>query len=79
MFLWEFHATCRADVAPLVTEGRETQAMRELGAKRYATGHHGKFCISTHPWDEPFANEKAAAAEVVVNLMTPRIGEIVSI
>lgn len=54
-------------------------AMRELGAKRYATGHHGKFCISTHPWDEPFANEKAAAAEAGVELTTPRIGEIVNI
>ena len=54
-------------------------AMRDLGAKRYLTGHHAKFCISTHPWDEPFANEKAAALEAGVNLITPRIGEIVSL
>ena len=51
-------------------------AMRDLGAKLYATGHHGKFCISTHPWDEPLANEKAAALEAGVNLATLRIGEI---
>ena len=54
-------------------------AMRDLGAKRYATGHHGKFCISTHPWDEPFANEKSAAAAADVNLAIPRIGEVVAI
>ena len=54
-------------------------AMRDLGAKRYMTGHHGKFCISTHPWDEPFANEKAAALAAGVNLAIPRIGEIVSL
>ena len=51
-------------------------AMRELGAKRYMTGHHGKFCISTHPWDEPFANEKAAALEAQADLLTPHIGEV---
>ena len=54
-------------------------AMRDLGAKRYMTGHHAKFCISTHPWDEPFANEKAAALAAGVNLAIPRIGEIVSL
>lgn len=54
-------------------------AMRDLGAKRYMTGHHGKFCISTHPWDEPFANEKAAALAAGVNLVTPRIGEITAL
>ena len=54
-------------------------AMRDLGAKRYMTGHHGKFCISTHPWDEPFANEKAAALAAGVNLITPRIGEITAL
>ena len=51
-------------------------AMRELGAKRYATGHHGKFCISTHPWDEPFANEKIAAANAGAELITPFIGAV---
>ena len=55
------------------------RAMRELGAKRYVTVHHGKFCISTHPWDEPFANERRAAAEAEVALLTPRIGEVVAL
>jgi L-ascorbate metabolism protein UlaG (beta-lactamase superfamily) len=53
------------------------KAMLNLGARRYMTGHHGKFCISTHPWDEPYANEKAAAAVAGANLIVPRIGEIV--
>ena len=52
------------------------RAMRELGARRYVTGHHGKFCISTHPWDEPFAGEKVAAREAGVTLVTPRLGEL---
>ncbi len=54
-------------------------AMKELGARRYVTGHHGKFCISTHPWDEPFSNEKVAAEATGANLLVPRIGEIVPI
>jgi L-ascorbate metabolism protein UlaG (beta-lactamase superfamily) len=53
--------------------------MRELGAKRYVTGHHAKFCISTHPWDEPFSNEKEAASAANADLLTPTIGEIVEI
>ena len=52
--------------------------MRDLGAKQYVTGHHAKFCISTHPWDEPFANEKAAALSANANLLTPTIGEVVA-
>jgi L-ascorbate metabolism protein UlaG (beta-lactamase superfamily) len=51
-------------------------AMHDLGARRYATVHHGKFCISTHPWDEPFENERRAAAAAGVALVTPKIGEV---
>ncbi len=51
-------------------------AMHDLGAKRYATVHHGKFCISTHPWDEPFKNERRAAKVAGVALLAPKIGEV---
>ena len=51
-------------------------AMHDLGARRYATVHHGKFCISTHPWDEPFENERKAAAAAGVALLAPKIGEV---
>ena len=54
-------------------------AMRELGAKKYVTGHHAKFCFSTHPWDEPYKNELAAAAYAKVPLLVPKIGEICEI
>lgn len=54
-------------------------AMRELGARRYVTGHHAKFCISTHPWDEPLANERLAAAQAGATLVTKRLGEIVAL
>jgi L-ascorbate metabolism protein UlaG (beta-lactamase superfamily) len=52
-------------------------AMYYLGARKYVTGHHGKFCISTHPWDEPYANEKASAAAAGVALLVPTMGEVV--
>ena len=53
--------------------------MRDLGAKRCMTVHHGKFCISTHPWDEPYANERAAAEEAGAELVVPRIGDVVTV
>lgn len=51
-------------------------AMHDLGARRYVTVHHGKFCISTHPWDEPFENERKSAAAAGVALLAPKIGEV---
>jgi len=54
-------------------------AMHDLGARRYVTVHHGKFCISTHPWDEPFENERRAAADAGVSLLAPSIGEVLAL
>ncbi len=54
--------------------GRE---MTELGAKRYLTVHHSKFCLSKHPYDEPLENAKKAAKESGKPLFMPKIGEVV--
>ena len=56
--------------------GRE---VKELGAKRFVTIHHSKFCLANHPWDEPRANEKIAAQESGVELITCKIGEVVKL
>lgn len=54
--------------------GRE---VAELGAKRFVTVHHSKFCLSMHPWDEPRRNEKRAAADYDLNLLVCQIGEVI--
>ena len=54
--------------------GRE---VAELGAKRFVTVHHSKFCLSMHPWDEPRHNEKKAAADYDLNLLVCQIGEVI--
>jgi L-ascorbate metabolism protein UlaG (beta-lactamase superfamily) len=52
------------------------QAVRDLGCKAFLTVHHGKYILSHHPWDEPWENERAAAEETGVPLLSPRIGEV---
>lgn len=54
--------------------GRE---VAELGAKRFVTVHHSKFCLSMHSWDEPRRNEKRAAADYDLNLLVCQIGEVI--
>ena len=54
--------------------GRE---MLELGAKRYLTVHHSKFCLSKHPYYEPLENAKKAAQESGKPLLMPLIGEVI--
>ncbi len=50
---------------------------KDLNAKRYLTVHHGKYALSTHPWQEPLQNEKALARDFEV--IVPKIGEIISL
>ena len=52
------------------------KAVAELGAKRFITVHHSKFCLSNHPWDEPRKNERKAAEQYVLQLITCQIGEL---
>ena len=56
--------------------GRE---MAEMGARRYITVHHSKFCLANHPWREPLDNERRAAEESGKELIVCRIGEIVKL
>ena len=51
--------------------------MTELGAARYITVHHSKFCLSKHPYFEPLENAKKAAKESGKPLFMPLIGEVV--
>ena len=55
------------------------KALREIGAKRYFTGHNSKFVLSQHPWYEPMRNVQTYAKEDSLNIITPRIGEVVHI
>lgn len=46
-----------------------------MGAKSMLLAHVGRFCIASHPWDEPFIRAVAASREKNVHLLTPKIGE----
>jgi hypothetical protein len=50
--------------------------MTELGAKRYLTVHHSKFCLSKHKYFEPLENAKRAAKESGKPVLMPEIGEV---
>jgi hypothetical protein len=51
--------------------------MKDLGAHRYLTVQHSKFCLSKHPYYEPLENAKKAAKESGKPLFMPLIGEVV--
>jgi flagellar basal body-associated protein FliL len=48
-----------------------------LGAARYMTVHHSKFCLSKHSYTEPLDNAKKAAQESGKPVLMPQIGEVV--
>ncbi|HET9037455.1 MAG TPA: MBL fold metallo-hydrolase [Myxococcaceae bacterium] len=49
----------------------------DLGARRLLPIHWGTFELSYHDWDEPIRRAVAAAAARGVQLVTPRLGEVV--
>ena len=51
------------------------KAVAELGAQRFVTVHHSKFCLSNHPWYEPRENERKAAEQYGLQLFACKIGE----
>lgn len=55
------------------------RAMNEIGAKRYFTGHNSKFALAKHSWYEPMRNVQVYAKEDGLNVITPKIGEVVHI
>ena len=62
---------------PLIhmTPEEAVQAAEDLKAKSMLLAHVGRFCISSHPWDEPFKRAVEAAKGKDFRLLTPRIGE----
>jgi L-ascorbate metabolism protein UlaG (beta-lactamase superfamily) len=54
------------------------KAAKELGARRFITGHHLKFTLSEHSWNEPYKNIEAMRAEGL-DVIDPKIGEIVEL
>ncbi len=51
------------------------QAADDLQARALVPTHVGRFCISTHPWDEPFLRMAKAAQNHNFAMLSPRIGE----
>ena len=49
-----------------------------VGARRMLPVHWGTFNIALHDWDEPIKRAVKAASENSVDLVTPRVGEVVT-
>ena len=59
-------------------DGNElAKEMADLGAARYMTVHHSRFCLSRHSYAEPLENAKRAAAESGKPVLMPQMGEVV--
>ncbi len=52
------------------------KVMMELGAERYLTVHHSRFCLSKHDYRDPIKNAKKAAEESGKPLLMPKMGEV---
>lgn len=55
------------------------QAQQDMGAKIMLPVHWATFNLAYHAWDEPILRAVAAARAQSVELVTPRVGEIVDI
>ena len=53
------------------------RAHRDVGARRMFPVHWGTFNLAFHAWDEPIERALAAARASQVELLTPRVGEMV--
>ena len=53
------------------------RAHRDVGARRLFPVHWGTFNLALHDWDEPIKQAALAARAADVELLTPRLGEIV--
>ena len=60
-----------------MTPEEAVRAAREVRAKRMFPVHWSTFNLAFHAWDEPIRRALAAAGEQHVDLVTPRVGEIV--
>lgn len=66
---------------PLIhmTPEEAVHATEDLRAKSMMLAHVGRFCIASHPWDEPFLRVVEAGKEKTFRLLTPKIGEPVQL
>lgn len=55
------------------------QAAKDLKAKRFLTVHHSKYALAKHRWDEPLKNEENLRKKDSLNVLSPEIGEVVSL
>ncbi len=62
-----------------MTPEEAAQAAVELQGKVLLPAHVGRFSIARHPWDEPFQRIAAASEDKPYRLLTPRIGEPITI
>jgi L-ascorbate metabolism protein UlaG (beta-lactamase superfamily) len=58
-----------------MTPEEAVRAAGDLRAKALLPAHVGRFCLSKHPWDEPFKRIVAASEGRSFRLLTPMIGE----
>lgn len=66
---------------PLIhmTPEEAAQSAEELGAKALLLAHVGRFSIANHPWNEPFERAVEASKGRAFRLLTPKIGEPVTL
>jgi L-ascorbate metabolism protein UlaG (beta-lactamase superfamily) len=60
-----------------MTPEQAVQVHRDLRARRMFPVHWSTFNLAYHDWDEPIRRTVAEAARVGIELVTPRVGEVV--
>ena len=62
-----------------MTPAEAAAAADDVRCKYLLPVHIGKFCLSTHAWDEPFKFMKQTAPLHDWHLLTPRMGEVIAL
>lgn len=62
-----------------MTPEETVKACQDLGSRQLIPVHWGKFVLSTHPWKEPVERVTLAGKEQKVNVITPKMGQVVNL
>ena len=62
-----------------MTPEEAVRAAQDMGAKALLPAHIGKFSLAYHSWDDPFRRVTSAAEGKPFQLVTPVIGEVISL
>lgn len=62
-----------------MTPEQAVRAATDLGAACLLPAHTGRFALAYHPWDEPFRRAVLAAEKASLRLVTPVIGQALSL